>query len=221
MGAGSLDIEIRGERLTLMPERAVWWPSRRTVLVADLHWGKAETMRTAGVPVPRGTVHKPLARLSDLARRLDPDRILVLGDLLHAGAGLTDDIVEDVSRWRLDFAPEIQVIPGNHDRALGRVAERWGLTEADRVVIETPFAFTHDPADAPDGEFSWCGHLHPSVRVSGRGDSLKLPCFFVGEDMGVLPAFSTFTGGGGVPRDLAGSIYACAGDGVVAFSGAC
>ena len=35
-----LEIELRGERLQLHPERALLWPARSTLLVADPHFGK-------------------------------------------------------------------------------------------------------------------------------------------------------------------------------------
>ena len=39
------------------------------------------------------------------------------------------------------------------------------------------------------------GHLHPCVHVGSRGwDHLRLPCFWFGDDVGVLPAFGAFTG---------------------------
>jgi metallophosphoesterase superfamily enzyme len=39
------------------------------------------------------------------------------------------------------------------------------------------------------------GHLHPAVRLAGRGgQSLALPCFYFGHAYAVLPAFGDFTG---------------------------
>jgi len=38
--------------VVLLPERAVWWPATRTLLVADLHLGKCETLRANGAPMP-------------------------------------------------------------------------------------------------------------------------------------------------------------------------
>jgi metallophosphoesterase superfamily enzyme len=40
-----------------------------------------------------------------------------------------------------------------------------------------------------------CGHLHPCVQLLGRArDRLRLPCFWFGASVGVLPAFGAFTG---------------------------
>ena len=49
-----LCIEVAGEPVWLLPERAVFWPQGGTLVTADLHWGKAATFRSAGVPIPGG-----------------------------------------------------------------------------------------------------------------------------------------------------------------------
>jgi hypothetical protein len=53
------------------------------------------------------------------------------------------------------------------------------------------------------------------VRLSGRGDRLRLPCFHVGTQVGVLPAFSAFTGGLDVSRRPGERVFAVAGPAVV------
>lgn len=37
--------------------------------------------------------------------------------------------------------------------------------------------------------------MHPTVRLSTDADRLRLPCFLLGPQVGVMPAFSAFTGG--------------------------
>jgi hypothetical protein len=51
---GGMRIEQAGIELVLLPERVLWIPAFDTVLVADLHWGKAAAFRAAHVPVPVG-----------------------------------------------------------------------------------------------------------------------------------------------------------------------
>lgn len=45
--AGALAVEVAGETVVLLPERALWIPAHHVVVVADLHWGKAATFRAA------------------------------------------------------------------------------------------------------------------------------------------------------------------------------
>jgi hypothetical protein len=37
-------VQLAGEHLRLLPERAAYWVERETLLVADIHWGNAATM---------------------------------------------------------------------------------------------------------------------------------------------------------------------------------
>ncbi|MDQ2928306.1 MAG: DEAD/DEAH box helicase, partial [Pseudomonadota bacterium] len=55
-------------------------------------------------------------------------------------------------------------------------------------------ALCHHPRRVA-GAYAVAGHLHPCISLGGRaGDHLRLPCFWFGDDVGVLPAFGAFTG---------------------------
>lgn len=56
-------IEHCGQTLWLLADKAIYWPARRALLVADLHIGKAASYRALHQPVPRGTTAATLARL--------------------------------------------------------------------------------------------------------------------------------------------------------------
>ena len=47
-----LEIELEGEKIALLPERALYWPAQHTLIVADLHWGKAGHFRKNGIAIP-------------------------------------------------------------------------------------------------------------------------------------------------------------------------
>ena len=71
----------------LLPGRAAFLPATSTLLVADVHIGKAASFRRLGVPVPAGTTAANLVRLDGLLARWPVRRLVVLGDLLHAASG--------------------------------------------------------------------------------------------------------------------------------------
>jgi hypothetical protein len=198
----AVEVELRrpdgsgsGERVSLLPERAMFWPAMATIVVADLHLGKGETFRRSGVPVPRGQHDETLSRLDRLVRRTKAHRVLVLGDLLHAPAGLTESMIEDVESWRARQDVHMELVPGNHDRrGLKRVADAWRIAVLDEVVHEGMFAWRHEPKPVP-GKLALGGHVHPTWTLRGGGDALRLPCFAIGRAAGVLPAFCTFTAG--------------------------
>jgi uncharacterized protein len=186
-----------GHEVILLPERAVYWPARRTLMVADLHLGKSQTFWAAGAPVPDGVLDADLARLDHLLRRTEATRLIVLGDLLHAPVGVTPILIDRVAAWRNRppaAAAELIVVPGNHDRAIEEVAAPWRLSLADPPFDDAPFAFRHEPLATP-GAYTWAGHIHPQVLLASARDSVRLPCFWLGPQVGVLPSFSAFTRG--------------------------
>ncbi len=202
-----------------MPHRAVYWPRGRALLVADLHLGKAQTFRASGVPIPGGTTGEQLGRLTRAIEASGAERLLVLGDLLHAPAGLTESILEPVAQWRTVNPISIEVITGNHDRRIESVAAAWSLTIRGDCTREGPFTLAHDPACEPEpGTFLWAGHLHPAVRLANSTQSIKLPCFHIMPRCGVLPAFSAFTGGASVRRVAGDRVFAVCEDRVIPMS---
>jgi len=50
-----IECTVAGEKLVLLAERAVFWPAKKALFVADFHLGKAASFRRAGIPLPSGT----------------------------------------------------------------------------------------------------------------------------------------------------------------------
>lgn len=207
------EIEVAGEVVRLLAGRAAFWCARRTLIVADLHLGKSETFRAAGVPVPAGDADEQLARLGAIILAMQAERVIVVGDLLHAPSGLSASLCERVERWRARHTLPVIVVPGNHDRGLDRVAEAWRLTLAPGTLDEGVFAFCHDPETPnPAGRFCWAGHLHPAVRLRLGAERLRLSCFWIHAGGAVLPAFSRFTGGAPVRPKASDRVFALTDD---------
>lgn len=211
--ARDLTVPIRGERLHLLPDRAVWWPRRRTLVVADLHLGKEESFLELGVPMPSGVLEETLARLERLLAATGARRLVVLGDLVHRQEGLTDGVVEAVARWREAFDGDLDLVPGNHDELVKRLPAEWRVARLAAAVLDPPFVHLHDALPHAGG-YALGGHLHPVVRLDGRVDRLLLPCYVVGDRRAVLPAFTRFSRGVRVLPERGDRIYAIA-DGAV------
>lgn len=212
--ASGLTITVRGEEITLLPQRAAYWPRQRTLVIADLHWGKSETFAASGVPLPLGSSEAELTRLGTLIGATGAERVLVLGDLIHAARGVTEALSQLVARFRLDHPVRLQLVTGNHDMA--RLPAAWNIERVGPCLDEGPFRFRHAP-DEQNERFVWAGHLHPTVRLEGGGDLLRLPCFRVSRACLVLPAFSDFTNGIVMQREPGVARYAIADDHVVAL----
>lgn len=185
----SLEVSLAGEPVHLLADRALYWPARRRLLLADLHLGKADTFRAAGIALPRGGTALDLARISRMIEATGAQAVWVLGDMLH---GRTD-----LSSWRLAWdlfrarhsGMSIAVVDGNHDRALqhaGLDIERLG-----DAVPDGPFVLRHAPGRDARGHVI-CGHLHPVLKLPGQ---TRTPAFWLQSGCTVLPAFSAFTGG--------------------------
>ena len=215
----SATVEIAGETLELCPERAAYWPTRRMLLVADPHFGKAATFRALGVRVPRGTTGDALARLDALVARLSPARIEFLGDFLHAREGRNPETFAALGAWRARHAGiAMRIVRGNHDRRAGDPPDDVGIACVDGPVREGSLALAHHPAPC-DGAYVLAGHVHPCVVLVGPARQReRLPCFLLGAEVGVLPAFGDFTGCAEVEPADPDQVWVVAGDQVLRVS---
>lgn len=211
--ADVLALAIAGEPVVAHADRALFWPARRRLLIADLHLGKGDVFRAAGVALPSGGTAGDLARLARLVAATEAQALWILGDLFHGDPGHR--------RWREAWdawrsahpALRIAALRGNHDRRRGDAGldiELLGDAEADG-----PFLFRHDPQPDP-ARHVVCGHLHPALRLPGLR---ALPAFWLRPGITVLPAFSAFTGGHRIDAGADDRFLVCAGDALVAVGG--
>lgn len=213
-----LTVLVRGELLHLRPDRAIWWPRRRTLVVADLHLGKEAAYLDLGAPMPSGVLEETLARLDRLVIATGAARLVVLGDLVHRPNGLTDEVVESVARWRARFDGDLDLVPGNHDELVPALPAQWRVARLAPAVLDPPFVHLHESKPQVGG-YALGGHLHPVVRIEGRVDRLLLPCFVIGARRAILPAFTRFSRGVRVVPESGDRLYAVVEDSVVELSG--
>jgi DNA ligase-associated metallophosphoesterase len=187
--------------IVLLPGRAALLPATRTLLVADLHLGKAATFRKAGIPVPEGSAQRDLARLERLVGETAATRLVILGDLFHAAGGCTPEVFAEFAALRRRIAhTAVLLVIGNHDRRIGKLPAELGIDSCLRTLDEPPFHFVHEPSTQLDEPgrtaFTIGGHLHPTVSIrSPTGDRIADRCFVAEDSLLVLPAFGSFTGG--------------------------
>lgn len=204
---------VAGEPLVLDAARAIHWPRARTLLIADVHFGKAQVFRRAGIPIPQGSTSGDLARLDALIARHAPARLVVLGDLVHGPGRVDDAWATRVRAWRERHASiEMLVVAGNHDRHFD--ARDAGFALAGALLDEPPFALAHAPR-AIAGRYVLSGHLHPGIELREGGVRERLPVFWFGANVGVLPAFGAMTGLAMITPTRHDALYAIAGDGIV------
>ena len=214
---GSVMIELGGEQLILLPQKAAFWPRERMLIIADIHFGKAAAFRSWGIPVPRGTTSENLQALDELIVLTGADHVLFLGDFLHAKAAHAASTQAAMLAWRerrRDLV--LTLVRGNHDAHAGDPAAALGIDLVDEPYTVGPLAFCHHPdITTIDGEhYVLAGHVHPAYVLATRFDTLRLPCFLAGPRRMILPSFGAFTGGHTVRPERGERVFVTSGEAV-------
>jgi len=182
----------------------------RALLVADLHLGYAWAHRQQGNLMPIGGAEDTLDRLQALVNEYAPREIIVLGDIIHAAVA-EKAVLTDLRRLNELGAP-VSLIAGNHDKQLALMLRRAGVDAVLRREIELGgnLLLHGDFGDetmaeacclsiAAQGGRVILGHEHPAISLSdGFVTRLHCPCFLLGDDVLVLPAFSRWSAGANV-----------------------
>lgn len=188
-------LELAGTTGILRPERALFLPASRTVIIADLHFGKVNHFRRAGLPVPPKANNRNAERLIDLLLQLNPLRVIFLGDLFHSAYNDDWEVVGQIVRHFP--ASTFDLVRGNHDILSDQQYLRQGIRLFEQQTVDN-LLLTHEPLPENQitaGFLNVAGHIHPAANLVGRGrQSLRLPCFWLSERQFILPAFGSFTG---------------------------
>lgn len=177
--------------MNLLGEKAIHLPQHDMLLIADLHFGKVEHFRKNGIGIPSGSSDKDFRRLKDLVTKVNAQHVVFLGDLFHSDFNTAwhdfQNLLKDLKNYTF------HLVLGNHDILDPSKYNNLNLyhqMEVGNLIL------THEPIDVVvDDKYNLCGHIHPGVRLRGRGRQyLRLPCFYFGKHTGILPAFGSFTG---------------------------
>ena len=204
--------------MVLMPEKALWLPEDRILVIGDLHFGKANHYRRAGLPVPTLAAIRNAENLIELLRKTDPLRTIFLGDLFHSHY---NDDWEAVGQIVRHFpATHFELVIGNHDIMSEQQYLRQGISVSQETRIGA-FLLTHEPMshdEVPRGIVNVAGHLHPGARLEGRGkQSMVLPCFWQRDRQFILPAFGSLTGLGTILPSANDIVYLVANGNVLVW----
>jgi DNA ligase-associated metallophosphoesterase len=170
---------------------ALFWPSRRALLVADLHLEKASWFARLGQMLPP---YDSIATLSDLvtiARDLAAREIWCLGDSFHDREGC-DRLPRRAREMLVALTTSTRWtwITGNHDPGF---ADHCGGAIVREAELDGLMLRHEADPDEPRPELS--GHFHPKLRISQRGRQVSRRCFVATGRKLILPAFGSLTGG--------------------------
>jgi len=166
-----------------------------TLVLADLHLGRGEA---SPVEVPVGDGADVLERSTRLLAELDPETIVLAGDVLHA----FDSVPYGVGEWLRtlrdrvhEHGADLVVVAGNHDAMLDAVYDG-GAVDVHRLDDDTAVVHGHEEPGVDAGRYV-LGHDHPTIEIEGQ----RHPCWLVGpggpagRDLLVLPAFNRLATG--------------------------
>lgn len=190
------EFHFLNQDLLLLPQKAIFWQQEKALIAADVHLGKSGHFRKAGIALPQDMAQEDLAVLSDLIHQYKPQKIYFLGDLFHSDMNNDWDWF---ALWREQFPTlEIFLVRGNHDIIQDKHYHDLNISTHDDIKTG-PFVMLHHPLSdaelASVNGYVLCGHIHPGVRLTGKGrQSVTLPCFSFGTKQAILPSFGKFTG---------------------------
>ncbi|HWW64584.1 MAG TPA: ligase-associated DNA damage response endonuclease PdeM [Sphingomonadaceae bacterium] len=179
--------------LAALPEGALFWPARRALLIADLHFEKASWFAKGGQMLPPYDSLATLTEIEALVARSGAVEIWCLGDSFHDRDGCERLASAARDKLRaLTGATRWTWIMGNHD-AGAAVVDLCGGYPAEEAQVDG-LLLRHE-ADPADRRPELSGHFHPKVRISLRGRSIARRCFIAAPTKLILPAFGALTGG--------------------------
>jgi DNA ligase-associated metallophosphoesterase len=212
----TITLKIGRQHFELHPLKAVYWQEQGALLIADIHLGKVTHFRKAGIAVPRDKMNEDLFNLEQLMDHFDPEKVYFLGDLFHSDynseAGLLESFVDHYS------GISFHLVIGNHDLPGFRRKMEGHLEIHEKIALEGYSLQHHPDPDATEG-FQFCGHIHPAVRLRNTiGQSTKLPCFYLTDQMLILPSFGSFTGNKTINVKKGDRVFVTANNSVVEMS---
>ncbi|MGI8892649.1 MAG: ligase-associated DNA damage response endonuclease PdeM [Bacteroidia bacterium] len=202
---------MRGEELWLLPQRAIYWATKKTLLVADLHLGKSTYFRQHGLNVPVEILQRDLDVLELILSQVVVERLILLGDLFHSTENYEWEIFGE---WLQRHSCKVHLIMGNHDILNADCYSKYNIKVHKQHLSDPPFVFSHKQVkNVKEGHYVFSGHIHPAIGMHGKANnSVRVPCFWFGEEQCVLPAFGKFTGNESIRPITGDKVFAIAGD---------
>lgn len=184
-------IMLNGNEFLLIPQKAMFWQQEKALILSDIHLGKASHFRKNGIAMPSMAGKADLDQLAFLLDEYSPLKVFIVGDLFHSHFNLEWN-------WFKDFIavyPQINfvLLRGNHDILPAFHLKLPNLTVAHKFVNNN-ICLIHEPL-GNEHEYVICGHIHPGFTLKGKArQQLRLPCFVVGSNRTIIPAFGNLTG---------------------------
>lgn len=184
-------IDFCNSKFILTNQRAVFWPAQMALLLSDLHLGKAAHFRKNGIALPTQVTMQDIQRLKNLIEHYQATQVMVVGDLLHAGANTEVKLLQELIHQYP--GTKFILIKGNHDRFPDYALMDMGIQSIYDTLHINGIDLIHQ--QPKENSVSITGHIHPGISLQFPDKKkLSLPCYVVTSNQLILPAFSLFTG---------------------------
>jgi metallophosphoesterase superfamily enzyme len=197
----------------LTPQRAALHLPTATAVLADLHLGYGPARCRRGEAVPDFGLNETISILGALRVQHLFRRVVIAGDFCEDGRLVAP--ASELIAWLNGAGIRLAaIIPGNHDRGLPGLSVEY--PQYPEGFVLGGWRVVHGDGPLPGGKVVH-GHVHPCLRWGRR---LTAPCFLVGPERIILPAFSADAAGGSVignPNWGALRCFVPAGDRVLDF----
>ena len=199
-------IIVNNQQLELLPQKAIYWHETQTLIISDIHLGKATHFRKNGLPLPLESGIEDLRMLEALLIKYKPSRVLLLGDLFHSEWNQEWLLFGSLLKKYADVSFEL--VRGNHDILKIHHYDNLNIRLHEHTFIESGIVFSHEKIKVDNNQFSISGHIHPGYKLYGKGkQSLSLPCFYREQNTLIMPAFGKLTGLAHLPSTKHSEIF--------------
>ena len=202
-----MQITLQGRSFTLLHEKALSNNEESLLVIADVHLGKVNHFRKEGISMPLNAQQGDYLNLKQLLDKIQPQKVYFLGDLFHSDYNYDWHHFEALISCYPDTA--FTLIKGNHDFIDVEKFERLGLQIVKDLIEDEQFIYSHEPITYEHSKLNIAGHIHPGITLSGKANqSARIPCFYLRDNILLLPAFGTLTGLCIMDRSSVANVYA-------------
>ena len=182
---------FHGNPLYLDGRGCIYWPQKKSLIISDLHLGKARAFDQHGFNLPDYEADETLAKLQTLLAEYQPTRLILLGDSFHTTSSWDELSIKQKNKLSsiTQAIPECIWILGNHDPNIPRslVGLRKQQLSYENIILTHDYLVEQRP--------QIIGHFHPKTKVSLGRKTIRCSCFIQTKNTLILPAFGSFTGG--------------------------
>lgn len=194
------DLEIVGNALFI--------PSKKTLILSDLHIGQDESMNANGLLVPRFQYQDLFNETQRIIKQTKPKTIILNGDIKHEFSKILKEERKRIQEYLqyLKRNRTVIIIKGNHDAIIEPLAKSQEIEMKNYEKINDVFICHGDKIieneDYEQSKTIIIGHEHPAITLKDGVRVEKYKCYLKGKyknkKLIVMPAMNPSSEGSDV-----------------------